>query len=61
MLYKAIEHGKERRKKYYGSKAIDGQCRNHGDCEYCRANRLHQFKIELARCKDAYEEYAELN
>lgn len=59
MLYKAIEHGKEKRKKYYGSKAIDCSCRNHGDCEYCKGNRLYQFKKELAKCKDAYLEYAE--
>lgn len=61
MLYKAIEHGKEKRARYYGSKAIDCSCRNHGSCEYCRSNRLHQFRNEIAKCKDAYREYAELN
>lgn len=39
MLYKAIEHGKEKRKPYRKSKAIDCTCRNHGSCSYCRANR----------------------
>ena len=29
-LDKAIEHGKEHRKEYRGSKAIDKTCRNHG-------------------------------
>lgn len=59
MLYKAIEHGREKRKKYYGVKAFYRSCRNHGGCEYCRSNRLHQFNIELEKCKDAYKEYAE--
>lgn len=32
-LDKSIEHGKEKRKPYYGAKAIDRTCRNHGGCE----------------------------
>lgn len=28
-LDKAIEHGKEHRKPYYGAKAVDPWCRNH--------------------------------
>jgi len=43
-LDKAIEHGKERRKPYYGSKAIDGSCRNHGDCPCCQRNREYSTK-----------------
>ena len=43
-LDKAIEHGKEKRKPYYGSKAIDCTCRNHGSCDWCRENRLHKFR-----------------
>lgn len=43
-LDKAIDHGKEKRKKYRGSKAVDHTCRNHGSCEWCRENRLHKFK-----------------
>lgn len=30
MLDKAIIHGKEHRKPYYGTKAINKSCRNHG-------------------------------
>jgi hypothetical protein len=41
---KAIAHGKEKRKPYRGSKAIDRTCRNHGSCPYCRENRLHKFR-----------------
>lgn len=44
MLYKAIEHGKEHRRQYRGSKAIDRTCRNHGSCEYCRENRAWRFR-----------------
>ena len=40
-LDKAIQHGKEKRKPYYKSKAIDPSCRNHGSCEYCESNRLY--------------------
>lgn len=43
-LDKAIEHKKEHRKPYRGSKAIDSSCRNHGSCEWCRRNRLHKFR-----------------
>ena len=42
-LDKAIEHGKEKRKQYYGAKAVDRTCRNHGSCDWCKENRLHKF------------------
>ena len=42
-LDKAIEHGKEKRKPYYGSKAFDGTCRNHGTCKWCEENRKYKF------------------
>ena len=45
-LDKAIAHGKEKRKPYHGSKAIDRTCRNHGSCPRCRQNRLHKFRVE---------------
>jgi hypothetical protein len=41
---KAIAHGKEHRKPYRGSKAIDGTCRNHGGCPWCEENRKHKFR-----------------
>lgn len=43
-LDKAIEHGKEKRKPYHGSKAIDCTCRNHGSCKWCEENRKHKFR-----------------
>lgn len=43
-LDKSIAQGKEHRKPYRGSKAIDCTCRNHGSCEWCRQNRQHKFR-----------------
>ena len=43
-LDKAIEHGKEKRKPYRGSKKIDGTCRNHGSCKWCERNRTHKMR-----------------
>jgi len=45
-LDKAIEHGKERRKPYRGSKAIDPSCRNHDGCPWCEENRKFRFREE---------------
>ena len=39
-LDKAIEHGKEHREPYHGSKAFDKSCRNHGGCPACENDRL---------------------
>lgn len=38
-LNKAIQHCKEKRKPYRGSKRFDHSCRNHGSCSYCANNR----------------------
>lgn len=43
-LDKAIKSGKEHRKPYRKSKAIDKTCRNHGGCPYCEENRKHKFR-----------------
>lgn len=57
-LDKAIEHGKEHRKPYYGSKVFDRTCRNHGgngkhhsgwQCPWCKENRLFQTLKEKAK------------
>ena len=58
-LDKAIEHGKEKRKPYTGSKAIDCTCRNHGSCGWCMSNRLYQqLKMDEAS-RQALEESEE--
>lgn len=43
-LDKSILYGKEHRKKYYGAKAVDPTCRNHGTCYYCKNNRIFSNK-----------------
>lgn len=53
-LDKAIAHGKEHRKPYKGSKAIDRTCRNNGGCPWCEENRKHKF-----RDKHPNDEYLE--
>lgn len=40
-LDKAIQHGKEKRKPYYGCKSFDPACRNHGSDTYMNKGRLH--------------------
>lgn len=55
-LDQAIKHGKEKRKRYYGAKACDAWCRNHGYCWICRRNRLHKRLVELLRAKDKEKE-----
>lgn len=58
-LDKAIEHGKEKRKPYYGAQAVDRTCRCHGTCEWCKSNRLYKrLKTEEAS-KQALEEMEE--
>lgn len=41
-LEKAIKHGKEHRKQYYGCRAIDPFCRSHGNCSFCFEGRRHK-------------------
>lgn len=55
-LEKAIEHGKEKRKPYHGSKRFDPQCRPHGCCGWCKGNRLHK---RIQQEKAAEEEIKE--
>lgn len=58
-LNKAIEHGKEKRKKYRGSKAIDCTCRNHGSCEWCRGNREYKNLKRKESANEQKKEYDE--
>ncbi len=43
-LDKAINHGKEHRKHYFGSAKHDRTCRPNGNCPHCTGNRAHQNK-----------------
>ena len=56
-LDKAIKHNKEKRKQYYGAKAIDCSCRNHGSCKYCLSNRIYQQNREEEKTKRKLKEY----
>jgi len=56
-LNKAIEHGKEHRKTYYGSKSFDKTCRNHGGCPWCEENRKHKFFVSEYATEQKLKEY----
>ena len=56
-LDKAIEHGKEKRKPYRGTKAFDCSCRNHGTCEYCHGNRLYSSNKRNESSKQQLKEW----
>lgn len=58
-LDKAIEHKKEKRKQYRGSKRFDASCRNHGGCAWCEENRKHKFRDKLPPEQDDDEVYME--
>ena len=49
--------GKEHRKPYYGAKAVDRTCRNHGSCPYCESNRTHNNRKCLESSKDKMDCY----
>jgi hypothetical protein len=58
-LDKAIQHGAEHRKQYYGSRAFDASCRNHGDCPWCRRARQFKRMRAVAAALDAIREHEE--
>lgn len=55
-LDKAIKHGKEHRKPYYGSKSFDKSCRNHGGCEWCEENRKYKYIKKEQKMLDRLKE-----
>ena len=55
-LEKAIEHGKEHRKHYRGSKRFASSCRNHNGCPWCEGNRLHNTKVKEQSINDRLKE-----
>lgn len=57
---KAIASGKEHRAPYHGGKAVALSCRNHGDCPFCRGNRLYSSMKRMASMKYAENEYRKL-
>lgn len=55
-LIKSITHGKEHRRPYYGSKAIDKTCRNHGGCLWCEENRKYKYLKTSQKMLDKMKE-----
>lgn len=56
-LDKAIKSGKEKRKGYRGSKAIDGTCRNHGGCPYCEGNKQFNYNKRKFNADEKIKEW----
>ena len=56
-LDKAIKSGKEHRRKFYGAKAVDNTCRNHGSCSYCEGSRTFSNRREESRLDGQEDEY----
>ena len=55
-LDKAVEHHKEKREQYRGSKACDKSCRNHGSDDWATANRLYRSNKLLEKSEQDLEE-----
>lgn len=58
-LDKAIQYGKENRKRYKGAKAVDTSCRNHGSCDYCKGNRIHKNQKRKLSAEEELQQYEE--
>ena len=57
MLFKAIEHGKEKRKPYRGAKSFDRSCRNHGGCPWCESGKTFFDKAKRVDADMKIKEY----
>lgn len=57
-LDKAITHHKEYRKCYYGAKAVDPACRNHGSDDWAKDNRLYRSNKLLEKSEQDLDEIA---
>lgn len=56
-LDKAIISGKEHRKPYHNTKAVDSWCRNHGKCLICRVNRMYKNNRRNKAAEQEISEY----
>ena len=56
-MEKGISSGKEHRKLYYGSKAIDKSCRNHGGCYWCEENRKYKHIKKIQKTLNKLNEW----
>ena len=55
-LDKAVFYGKEHRKPYTNSKAVDRTCRNHGSCDYCKNNRMYSINKAIEKTNQMMKE-----
>lgn len=60
-LEQAILHGREHRKKHYGSKDFDWSCRNHGSCGWCEDNRKFSNRKRRRIADEKVREFGERN
>lgn len=58
-LDKAIQYGKEYRKKYFDSRSFDPHCRNNERCSYCRDNRLYSTNKRKRKANYEIKEWIE--
>lgn len=56
-LDKSIRHGKEYRKQYTGAKSTDKNCRNHGNCEWCKSDREYSIRKRENASDDRIKDY----
>ena len=56
-LDKAILHGKEKRKPYYGAKAVDPSCRNHGSDSWSETNRRFSELVNNERLNQEEKDF----
>jgi len=56
-MERAIEHGKEHRRRYYDSRRFDWSCKNHGSCPWCWGNRAYQRRREDEAAMSEIEDY----
>ena len=54
-LDQGIAHGKEKRKPYKGSKAVDRTCRNHGTCPYCQKKIKYKKQKQMGAPFNAHD------
>ena len=57
-LDKSIEHGKEKRKQYFDSRAVDKSCRSHGGC-FCNMDRLLKDRKAKISAEEQIKELTE--
>jgi len=41
-----------KRKPKTGAKAVSHQCRNNGECDYCKSNKLHKHRRNASMTKE---------